>query len=141
MINTDLKKLKAKNFSQNTQIDTQKKEEKTINDVLLEQKDNEKRNIKKEIESIDIKDTKLFTPKGKNTKGMEIEISDDEKEIKIKTEKELEKIELKNDVVIRLVEKDNEKFIDFCKFYKGYPTKKNIRIKYDLYVKLNKILI
>ena len=55
-------------------------------------------------------------------------------------ETELIKVELGKNIVARVLLIDDEKFIDFGKFYKGYPTKKNIRIKYNTYLKLNEIL-
>ena len=56
-------------------------------------------------------------------------------------EKEISRIELKKNIVVRILEINDEKYIDFCKFYKGYPTKKNIRIKFKTYIKLNNILL
>ena len=53
---------------------------------------------------------------------------------------ELIKVELGKNIVARVLSIDDEKYIDFGKFYKGYPTKKNIRIKYNTYLKLNQIL-
>lgn len=55
-------------------------------------------------------------------------------------EKEIIRINLKKNIVIRILDINDEKFIDFCKFYKGYPTKKNIRIKYKTYLKIKDIL-
>lgn len=69
---------------------------------------------------------------------------DDKKEIynlKNENEKELIKIELSKNIVARVLLIDDEKYMDFCKFYKGYPTKKNIRIKYNTYLKLNELLL
>ena len=77
--------------------------------------------------------------KKRKEKAIEIEISDEE-DMKINTEKELEKIELKDNIVIRLLEKDNIKYIDLCKFYKGYPTKKKFRIDYNLFKQINNYL-
>ena len=62
-------------------------------------------------------------------------------DIKLNEEREITKIEIEKNIFVRIIQTEKGKFVDFCKFYKGYPTKKNIRIKYDLYVKLNKILI
>ena len=56
-------------------------------------------------------------------------------------EKELLRINLKKNIVVRILDINDEKFVDFCKFYKGYPTKKNIRIKYKTYLKLKDLLI
>lgn len=106
---------------------------------------------------IDIKKETMQLEEEINTKKIkedEKEISDDD-DIKIKKEKEktktiynlsndeeeeLSRIELKKNIVVRLLNINDEKFIDFCKFYKGYPTKKNIRIKYKTYIKLNELL-
>ena len=106
---------------------------------------------------IDIKKETMQLEEEINTKKIkedEKEISDDD-DIKIKKKKkkkktiynlsndeeeELSRIELKKNIVVRLLNINDEKFIDFCKFYKGYPTKKNIRIKYKTYIKLNELL-
>ena len=56
-------------------------------------------------------------------------------------EKELMRINLKKNIVVRILDINDEKFVDFCKFYKGYPTKKSIRIKYKTYLKIKDLLI
>ena len=56
-------------------------------------------------------------------------------------EKELLRINLKKNIVVRILDINDEKYVDFCKYYKGYPTKKNIRIKYKTYLKIKDILI
>lgn len=70
----------------------------------------------------------------------EEEMEQEDDLMKINIEKELEKIELKNHIVIRLLETNCIKYVDFCKFYKGYPTKKSIRIDLETYKKINEYL-
>ena len=113
-INTEKKEIETKEIL----IDTTKKEE---NNILKTPK---KEDIKKKEEEMEEEDEKIFN----------------ENPLRINVEKELEKIELKNQIVIRLLENDGKKYIDFCKFYKGYPTKKNIKIEYDVYKKINEYL-
>ena len=64
-----------------------------------------------------------------------------ENPLRINVEKELEKIELKNQIVIRLLENEGKKYIDFCKFYKGYPTKKILKLNMIYIKKLMNIWI
>ena len=116
--------------------------------------------IKTEEINTDIKHEKMVieanlnakTPKHTNIKlsesdeeqiQNEIKKDDDDfaQEIKLNEEREITKIEIEKNIFVRIIQTEKGKFVDFCKFYKGYPTKKNIRIKYDLYVKLNKLLI
>ena len=56
-------------------------------------------------------------------------------------EKELLRINLKKNIVVRILDINDEKYVDFCKYYKGYTTKKNIRIKYKTYLKIKDLLI
>ena len=56
-------------------------------------------------------------------------------------EKELLRINLKKNIVVRILDINDEKYVDLCKYYKGYPTKKNIRIKYKTYLKIKDLLI
>ena len=60
--------------------------------------------------------------------------------IKLENEKELKRIEISKNLYARILEYNGEKVIDFCKFYKGFPTKKNIRINLNNYKKLNELL-
>lgn len=86
---------------------------------------------KKEIDSddeLDIKKDKIN--ENKNTYNL----SNDE-------EKEILRINLKKNIVVRILDVNDEKYVDFCKYYKGYPTKKNIRIKYKTYLKIKDLLI
>ena len=100
----------------NTKIDLKKK---TI-------KENEK-----EIDSEDELDIKKDEIKdNKNTFNL---VADEEKE--------LLRINLKKNIVVRILDINDEKYVDFCKYYKGYPTKKNIRIKYKTYLKIKDLLI
>ena len=74
----------------------------------------------KEIDSDDELDIKKDEIKdNKNTFNL---VADEEKEIL--------RINLKKNIVVRILDVNDEKYVDFCKYYKGYPTKKNIRIKY-----------
>ena len=86
---------------------------------------------KKEIDSddeLDIKKDKI------NENENTYNLSNDE-------EKEILRINLKKNIVVRILDVNDEKYVDFCKYYKGYPTKKNIRIKYKTYLKIKDLLI
>lgn len=86
---------------------------------------------KKEIDSEDELDIKKDEIKdNKNTFNL---VADEEKE--------LLRINLKKNIVVRILDINDEKYVDFCKYYKGYPTKKNIRIKYKTYLKIKDLLI
>ena len=86
---------------------------------------------KKEIDSDDELDIKKDEIKdNKNTFNL---VADEEKEIL--------RINLKKNIVVRILDVNDEKYVDFCKYYKGYPTKKNIRIKYKTYLKIKDLLI
>lgn len=115
------------------------------------------KNINKKNESIDniknniIKEIDIKEPKKTEIKEEQMEEEEEIKEQKNETnenafkidsenEKELIKVELGKNIVARILLIDDEKYIDFGKFYKGYPTKKNIRIKYNTYLKLNQLL-
>ena len=85
----------------------------------------------KEIDSDDELDIKKDEIKdNKNTFNL---VADEEKEIL--------RINLKKNIVVRILDVNDEKYVDFCKYYKGYPTKKNIRIKYKTYLNLKDLLI
>ena len=88
---------------------------------------------KKEKKNIESDDDDLEKIKNENNENIFNLSSDDEKE--------LLRINLKKNIVVRILDVNDEKFVDFCKFYKGYPTKKNIRIKYKTYLKLKDLLI
>lgn len=64
---------------------------------------------------------------------------DKELKFKLNDEKEICKIELAGNIVVRLLENNGQKFVDFAKFYKGYPTKKSIKIDYNTYIEMNKL--
>ena len=100
----------------NTKIDLKKK---TIKEDQKEIDSDDELDIKKD----EIKDNK-------NTFNL---VADEEKEIL--------RINLKKNIVVRILDVNDEKYVDFCKYYKGYPTKKNIRIKYKTYLKIKDILI
>lgn len=59
---------------------------------------------------------------------------------KVDTEKELKKIDLGKCIILRLLERNGEKFLNFAKYYKGYPTKKVIEIPYNTYLAVKNIL-
>ena len=70
---------------------------------------------KKKKKEIDLRtDTKLLEKKAKKT----YDLVDDE----------LKVITLDNDLVVKLIANNKGVFVDFRKYYKGYPTKKGIRI-------------
>ena len=112
-------------------VDTQK----TKDGMVIENNENTNENQeKKEINNKEQENIKLEL---KNIQD------DDEKQvynISLDEEKEITKIELGKNIVARILMISDEKYIDFCKFYKGYPTKKNIRIKYNIFLKLIDII-
>jgi len=59
---------------------------------------------------------------------------------KIEDEKELVKVELEKNLVLRIIEFNGKKMIDIRKYYKGYPTKKGVRFDYTIYETLKKII-
>lgn len=68
-----------------------------------------------ETKEIDLRsDTKMLEKKVKRT----YDLIDDE----------LKVITLDNDLVVKLIANNKGVFVDFRKYYKGYPTKKGIRI-------------
>lgn len=54
---------------------------------------------------------------------------------------EIKKVEVDKDIVIRLVDTSGYQFIDIRKYYKGYPTKRGIRIRKDKFNAVKKILL
>lgn len=55
-------------------------------------------------------------------------------------DKELKVIHISDDVTARLIANDNGYFVDIRKYYKGYPTKKGIRILATKFVTMADIL-
>ncbi len=71
--------------------------------------------VEEDKKAIDLRtDTKLLEKKAKKT----YDLVDDE----------LKVITLDNDLVVKLIANNKGVFVDFRKYYKGYPTKKGIRI-------------
>ena len=110
---------------------------KPMEEEIINTKVEEKKEIhitpKKEKKNIESDDDDLEKIKNENNENIFNLSADDEKE--------LLRINLKKNIVVRILDVNDEKFVDFCKFYKGYPTKKNIRIKYKTYLKLKDLLI
>lgn len=113
----------------------------------------EEEEMKKEDKNTNIKEKKEINSKLKKDLKNKSDDDDDDDLEKIKQEnnenifnlsaddeKELLRINLKKNIVVRILDINDEKFVDFCKFYKGYPTKKNIRIKYKTFIKLKDLL-
>jgi hypothetical protein len=55
-------------------------------------------------------------------------------------DEEIKTITLDNDVVIKLIVNNKGVFVDFRKYYKGYPTKKGIRVIASKFRDVGKIL-
>ena len=110
---------------------------KPMEEEIINTKVEEKKEIpispKKEKKNIESDDDDLEKIKNENNENIFNLSADDEKE--------LLRINLKKNIVVRILDVNDEKFVDFYKFYKGYPTKKNIRIKYKTYLKLKDLLI
>ena len=109
---------------------------KPMEEEIINTKVEEKKEIpispKKEKKNIESDDDDLEKIKNENNENIFNLSADDEKE--------LLRINLKKNIVVRILDVNDEKFVDFCKFYKGYPTKKNIRIKYKTFIKLKDLL-
>lgn len=118
-----------------TKKETKMEEEIDLNKNLIKENViniNEPKKIDEKINESDDDYEEIKKDNGKDDKKTYNLSNDDEKEII--------RINLKKNIVIRILDINDEKFIDFCKFYKGYPTKKNIRIKYKTYLKIKDIL-
>ena len=88
--------------------DIKNKENIDPNNMQIDKPDNQNK-------SIDLRtDVKLLEKKAKKT----YDLVDDE----------LKVITLDNDLVVKLIANNKGVFVDFRKYYKGYPTKKGIRI-------------
>ena len=55
-------------------------------------------------------------------------------------DEELKKIELEKNIILRLLKSDGKLYIDLRKYYKNYPTKRGIRIPYDVFMETVKYL-
>lgn len=106
-----------------------------------------------------VADKSIFKePKEVEKKGETPDIDSDEKTIdlrskttkllekKVKTtydliDDELKVITLDNDLVVKLIANNKGVFVDFRKYYKGYPTKKGIRIIATKFKEVAKVLI
>lgn len=80
----------------------------------------------KDVQVVDLRETKLL---GKKTKKS-YDLSDNE--IKV--------INIDGDIVIKLISNNKGVFVDLRKYYKGYPTKKGIRIYARTYQEISQIL-
>ena len=59
---------------------------------------------------------------------------------KIDDETELKKIELDKNIVVRILDFNGKKLVDLRKYYKGFPTKRGIRLDYDTFETLIEII-
>lgn len=59
---------------------------------------------------------------------------------KIEDEKELQKIEIDKNIVMRVIEIGDKKLIDLRRYYKGFPTKRGIRFDYKIFNTLKEII-
>ena len=55
-------------------------------------------------------------------------------------DEEIKKIELEKNIILRLLKSDGKLYIDLRKYYKNYPTKRGIRIPYDVFMETIKYL-
>lgn len=55
-------------------------------------------------------------------------------------DEELKKVELEKNIILRLLKSDGKLYIDLRKYYKNYPTKRGIRIPYDVFMETIKYL-
>ena len=89
-------------------------------------KEEECMKMEEEQKEIDLRDIKLGVKSAKKT----YDLVDDE----------LKVITLDNDLVVKLIANNKGVFVDFRKYYKGYPTKKGIRIIASKFNELANIL-
>ncbi len=59
---------------------------------------------------------------------------------KIEDEKELQKIEIEKNIILRVIEIGDRKMIDLRRYYKGFPTKRGIRFDYKIFKTLKEII-
>lgn len=59
---------------------------------------------------------------------------------KIEDEKELQKVEIDKNIVLRVLEIGDKKLIDLRRYYKGFPTKRGIRFDYNVFKTLKQII-
>lgn len=59
---------------------------------------------------------------------------------KIEDETELKKVELDKNIVMRIIDLNGKKLVDLRKYYKGFPTKRGVRIDYDTFETLMEII-
>lgn len=59
---------------------------------------------------------------------------------KLEDEKELQKVEIDKNIVLRVIEMGDKKMIDIRRYYKGFPTKKGIRFDYKIFNTLKEII-
>jgi len=59
---------------------------------------------------------------------------------KIDDEKELLKVEIDKNLVLRVLELPDKKMVDIRKYYKGFPTKRGVRFSYDVFETIKKIM-
>ena len=59
---------------------------------------------------------------------------------KIDDEKELLKVEIDKNLVLRVIEFADKKMVDIRKYYKGFPTKRGVRFNYDIFETIKKIM-
>lgn len=55
-------------------------------------------------------------------------------------DEEIKKIEIEKNIILRLLKSDGKLYIDLRKYYKNYPTKRGIRILYDVFMETIKYL-
>ena len=99
-----------------------------------------KKDINQKMDVEDKKEEEIDTKIKKKDKKIDDDEDIDNFQFKLNNEKELYKIELNKNTVVRLLDNNGKKSIDFAKFYKGYPTKKSIRIDYNTYLEINKLI-
>lgn len=55
-------------------------------------------------------------------------------------EKELLKIDLGKEFYLRLLEENDDIYLDFRKFFKGFPTKRGFKFEKEKYIEIKNIL-
>ena len=54
-------------------------------------------------------------------------------------EKELKKMQIDNNLYVRVLQGPDDTYIDIRKYYKGYPTKQGIKFRYNVFEKIKEL--
>jgi len=104
----------------------------------LDEKTVEKDSQKEEKKEIDLRKS-IIIPDSTTYLRSDVMLAKKRKAYDLEDE-ELTKITLDNDIVVKLIANNKGVFVDVRKYYKGYPTKKGIRIIATKFIEVSKML-